>query len=64
MPGEHKGGARCIGPRNDSDLQVGEGQAGIGGADARIIPFRDLAEKNVGVNIARQLQYFRAVWEL
>ena len=33
--------------------------SGVGGGDARIVPAGDLAEKNVGIDVARQLQILR-----
>jgi hypothetical protein len=60
MLGKNEGRAARIRPADDRNLQVGKLQAGIGGSDPRIIPFRYFAEKNVGVDIVWQLQLLRA----
>ena len=55
---EHKGRAAGVGPADDGDQQIRKFEIGIGGGDPRIVPLRDLAKKDVGVDIARQFQPF------
>ena len=48
----------------DGDQQIRKLKIGIGGSDPRIVPLRELAKKDVGVDIARQFQPLWATREI
>jgi hypothetical protein len=58
------GRAAGVGPADDGDQQIRKFEIGIGGGDPRIVPLRDLAKKDVGVDIARQFQPLWATREI
>src|SRR5205823_14352351 len=46
------------------DQQIGQLQAGISGDDPRVVPFRDLAEEDVRVDVVWQLQVLRTAGQV
>src|SRR5207253_7833132 len=64
MLGEHKGRAARIRPENDGDRQIGKFEIRISGDDPRVVPFGDLAEEEVRVDIVWQLQVLRTAGQV
>ncbi|MNY23362.1 hypothetical protein D3C86_1570260 [compost metagenome] len=56
MLGEYGGGTAGVSTYDHGDRCVGQFQVRVGGDDLWIVPARDLAQKDVGVNVAWQLQ--------
>src|SRR6516165_5522298 len=59
MLGEDKICAAGVRPPHHRYLQVWELQTGVGGGDLRIAPFRDLAEKDIRIDVAQESEVLR-----
>ena len=57
------GGPAAVRTVHDEDLLIGQRHAGVRRRDARVVPLRDLCEKDIGDNVGYDAQ-FGAAWQV